>query len=134
MGRNLYTDENAFPTRQQFHENRLVGIAAYFRSRGIHGNSTSVFHRPQTKMKPSQKITLGVSMALLVAALLYAWGSRDHYEYHTGLDGAAMWRCNKSSGVVEFCTLRGGPWQRVKDATSFNAPETLTFEEATKAR
>jgi hypothetical protein len=74
-------------------------------------------------MKSSQKTALGVSVALLVSALLYAWGSRDHYEYHTGFDGAVVWRCNKSSGVVEFSTLREGSWQRVKEPTSVAVPD-----------
>lgn len=63
-------------------------------------------------MNFGQKIAVVVSMMLFAAALLFAWSRRDHYEFHSGLNGTVLWRCNKQSGLVEYCTFGGG-WQTV---------------------
>lgn len=68
-------------------------------------------------MKMTGKIVLGVSMALLLSAILYAWSSRDRYEFHSGMNGTVVWRCNKRTGLVEYCTL-GGAWEQVKEPIS----------------
>lgn len=32
------------------------------------------------------------------------------FEFHTGLDGALIWRCNRVNGEVDFCNAQERVW------------------------
>lgn len=35
------------------------------------------------------------------------------YEFHTGADGAILWRCNRRTGEVDYAVRTQGYWKRV---------------------
>lgn len=39
--------------------------------------------------------------------------SDEKYEFHTGVNGSVIWRCNRVTGEVEFCRVQQPYWHKV---------------------
>ena len=66
-------------------------------------------------MKPSWalafKILIFATLVFIVCETLVS-GYRPQYEFHTGANGAIIWRCNTRSGQTEWASI-GGKWKPV---------------------
>ncbi|MGA9776947.1 MAG: hypothetical protein WBS33_01620 [Verrucomicrobiia bacterium] len=64
---------------------------------------------------------------ILVANVVALWCLAHHYEFHTGVDGRAIWRCNNFTGKVEYSLLGKDQWvaisyqQPIQDTPDFDS-------------
>ena len=60
-------------------------------------------------------VTPGGMKSLPLIFLLAVAGCDDKpYDFHPALQGAAMWRCNRRTGAVDFCTVNDQQWHPIR--------------------
>jgi hypothetical protein len=65
-----------------------------------------------------------VIVGFLVANAIVLWCLAHHYEFHTGMDGRAIWRCNNFTGKVESSPI-GGNWITISEPKPKNSAENF---------
>jgi hypothetical protein len=58
--------------------------------------------------------TKSVIAGFLIANVIALWCLAHHYEFHTGMDGRLIWRCNNFTGKVQSSSF-GGTWITISD-------------------
>jgi hypothetical protein len=54
--------------------------------------------------------------------LVVLWCLAHRYEFHTGMDGGVIWRCNNFTGKVERCSIGSGKWFAISAPKPFVPP------------
>jgi hypothetical protein len=91
--------------------------------------------------------TIVIIVGVLAANIIVLWSLAHHYEFHTGMDGQIIWRCNNLTGKVEYSLAGRNKWITIISSKPFVPPplenkeqptlsetdksKTFTFEEAT---
>jgi hypothetical protein len=66
-----------------------------------------------------------VIAGILVANALALWWLAHRYEFHTGMSGAVMWRCNRLTGNVEHTRFGDSFWVAVADRPTWESTTPL---------
>jgi hypothetical protein len=104
----------------------------------------------EMKLAQTNLIIVGV----LAANLVVLWCFAHHYEFHTGMNGAIIWRCNNFTGKAEHSSFGESQWVAVSSqkvavssektfvppgpdeiikpapSSGTNTPDIISFEEA----
>jgi hypothetical protein len=80
-----------------------------------------------------------VCVIILAVNFTALWLLAHHYEFHTGMDGQIIWRCNNLTGKVEYSLIGRNKWISISPSntklpnfgSSATNSKTFTFEEAT---
>jgi hypothetical protein len=70
-------------------------------------------------MKRILLVVFTVAGVFLVLGFWAGWRAhlptRPQYEFHTGVSGALIWRCDKVYGTVSYSTVQNGLWRPIFD-------------------